>query len=225
MKKLYLLLIVALCAIPISFAQSSKSVSILGDSYSTFEGYIPPGNAGWYTTVPYHDTDVTSVTQTWWHRFIKESGYRLCVNNSFGGSTICHTGYNQEDYSDRSFIARMDNLGCPDILFIYGATNDSWANVPLGAYKYAGWTKEELYQFRPAMAYLLSHITERYINVDIYFLLNADLKPEIKEAVNTVCAHYNVPCIELTGLDLKSGHPSVKGMQQIYEQIKGRMDK
>ncbi|MDR0895734.1 MAG: SGNH/GDSL hydrolase family protein [Prevotellaceae bacterium] len=36
-------------------------------------------------------------------------------------------------------------------------------NVPLGAYKYAGWTKEELYQFRPAMAYLLSHITERYM--------------------------------------------------------------
>jgi len=54
-----------------------------------------------------------------WHKFIKENNYRLCVNNSFSGATICNTGYNQADYSDRSFITRMDKLGCPDIIFIY----------------------------------------------------------------------------------------------------------
>ena len=58
------------------------------------------------------------------HKFIKENNYRLCVNNSFSGATICNTGYNQADYSDRSFITRMDKLGCPDIIFIFGATND-----------------------------------------------------------------------------------------------------
>lgn len=74
---------------------------------------------------------MVSVRNTWWHQFIKENNYRLCVNNSFSGATICHTGYRSEDYSDRSFITRMKALGCPDIIFIFGATNDYWAKSPL----------------------------------------------------------------------------------------------
>lgn len=113
------------------FSQTRKSVSILGDSYSTFENYLQPDtNAVWYFQQPRKNNDVRSVDQTWWYKFIKESGYRLCVNNSFSGATICHTGYRKEDYSDRSFVTRMNNLGCPDLIFIFGATNDSWAGAP-----------------------------------------------------------------------------------------------
>lgn len=220
MKKSYFILLFILCGC-ICFAQKIRTVSILGDSYSTFEGYLlPEANSTWYSVVPYHKTDVTSVRQTWWHKFIKGNGYQLCVNNSYSGATICNTGYNKEDYSDRSFITRMSNLGCPDIIFIYGATNDSWANVPLGNYKYEGWNKEDLYQFRPAMSYMLDYMTNRYLNVDIYMLLNSDLKKEICESVRTVCQHYNVDCIELRDVDKKSGHPSIKGMQQINDQIR-----
>ena len=114
-------------------AQSSKSVSILGDSYSTFQGYLQPDtNAVWYWDSPEaQNTDVHSVRETWWHQFIKKNGYRLCVNNSFSGSTICNSGYKRDkpdyaDYSDRSFVTRMKNLGCPDIIFVFGGTNDSW---------------------------------------------------------------------------------------------------
>lgn len=219
MKRSYFILFFIICC-SISFAQNLKSVSILGDSYSTFEGYLlPETNSTWYCVIPYHETDVTSVKQTWWHRFIKENGYKLCINNSFSGATICNTGYNKEDYSDRSFITRMKNLGCPDVIFIYGATNDSWANVPLGEYKYEGWNKKDLYQFRPAVAYMLDYMTNRYLNVEIYMLLNSDLKEIIKESVRTVCLHYNVSCIELNDIDKKSGHPSIKGMRQINDQI------
>ena len=131
-KSFYLLLLITLYS-SISFAQSLKSISILGDSYSTFEGYLQPDtNSIWYYVSPQQQTDVTSVKQTWWHKFIKENNYRLCINNSFSGATICNTGYNQADYSDRSFITRMDKLGCPDIIFIFGATNDCWAGSPLG---------------------------------------------------------------------------------------------
>ena len=46
-------------------------VSILGDSYSTFEGYIPVGNAVWYDTRPNpKKTDVSDVKHTWWWQFI-----------------------------------------------------------------------------------------------------------------------------------------------------------
>ena len=113
-KSCFLLLLTILCS-SISFAQSLKSISILGDSYSTFEGYLQPDtNSIWYYVSPRQQTDVTSVKQTWWHKFIKENNYRLCVNNSFSGATICNTGYRNEDYSDRSFITRMDQLGCPN---------------------------------------------------------------------------------------------------------------
>jgi lysophospholipase L1-like esterase len=225
MKRIALLVIV-LCINTITLAQSTKSVSVLGDSYSTFGGYMEPSNnALWYTAPPSNDTDVTSVTQTWWHQFIKNNGYRLCVNNSFSGSTICNTGYGGEDYSDRSFITRMDNLGSPDIIFIYGATNDSWAGAPIGDYKYEGWTKQELHAFRPAMAHLLDYVTNRYINVEIYYLLNDFLKPEIKESVKTICNHYGVTCIDIVDIELQSGHPSVKGMQQISDQIEAFLNK
>lgn len=207
--------------------QALKSVSILGDSYSTFEGHVKPSdNAIWYWKKPHLEhTDVSSVTQTWWHLFIKENGYKLCQNNSFSGSTICNTGYNKEDYSDRSFISRMNNLGSPDIILILGATNDSWSGAPIGEYKYSDWTKEELYQFRPAMAYMLHDMKERYPNVEIYFILNNELKPEINESVEAICKHYDIDCVILHDIHKISGHPSIKGMRQIADQLKKFIDK
>ena len=47
-----------------SCAQQQKeirTVAILGDSYSTFDGYIPEGNACWYFTTPQGENDVVSV--------------------------------------------------------------------------------------------------------------------------------------------------------------------
>ena len=156
MKKLGLILFVSLLCSVLSFGQSAKSVAILGDSYSTFDGYMQPDtNNVWYYNYIKHKTDVTSVKQTWWYKFVKENNYKLCVNNSFSGATICNTGYRKKDYTSRSFITRMTNLGNPDIILIFGATNDAWARVPIGSYTYEGWTKEALYQFRPAMAYML----------------------------------------------------------------------
>jgi hypothetical protein len=62
-------------------------------------------------------------------------------------------------------------------------------------------------------------MTDRYINTEIYFLLNNDLREEIDESVKTICARYNVPVIELENIDKLSGHPSVKGMRQIADQV------
>lgn len=82
-------------------AQNVRSVAILGDSYSTFENCVTPDtNAVWYYSYKQDCTDVDSVSQTWWRRFLDDTGLRLTVNNSFSGSTICHTGYNGEDYTN-----------------------------------------------------------------------------------------------------------------------------
>jgi hypothetical protein len=219
MKKITLTILAVLMA-GIAVAQT-KAVSILGDSYSTYEDFVTPAtNELWYYAKNSEQkTDVKDVRQTWWHQLIKENGWRLAVNNSYSGATISYTGYDGNDYSPRSFNTRMDNLGQPDIIFIFGATNDSWAGSPIGDFKYEGIKKADLYEFRPALAHMLRWMTDRYVNTEIYFILNTELKDEINTSVKTICAHYGVPVITLTEVDKISGHPSVKGMRQIADQV------
>lgn len=220
MKNLRLLLSLIVLAVLPSVAQVKPTLAVLGDSYSTFAGFIPEGNACWYNSPADHKrTDVTKVEQTWWWQVANEGGYKLGAIESYSGATICNTGYRDEDYSDRSFVTRCTNLGNPDIILICGATNDSWANAPIGDYKYANWKRVDLYFFRPAMAKMLNDIKLHYPNVEVYFILNTELKKEINESVLEVCKHYDVPVIELEDIDKKSSHPSVKGMKAIAQQV------
>ncbi len=200
------------------------AVSILGDSYSTFEGFITPAtNEMWYYEETRDQTDVDDVTQTWWHKLISDNGYRLCINNSWSGATIGYYGYSGNDYSERSFIRRMNNLGCPDIILIFGGTNDSWAGAPMGEFKYDGLRQDDFFSYRPALAFLLSQMKKRYPNVDIYFIINSELSDELTSSTETICKHYNVPSIRLHDIDKKSGHPSILGMRQIAEQVAAGM--
>lgn len=220
MKNLRLLLSLIVLAVLPSVAQVKPTLAVLGDSYSTFAGFIPEGNACWYNSPADHKrTDVTKVEQTWWWQVANEGGYKLGAIESYSGATICNTGYRDEDYSDRSFVTRCTNLGNPDIILICGATNDSWANAPIGDYKYANWKRVDLYFFRPAMAKMFNDIKLHYPNVEVYFILNTELKKEINESVLEVCKHYDVPVIELVDIDKKSSHPSVKGMKAIAQQV------
>ena len=100
---------------------AKKKVSVLGDSYSTFTGHNPEGYAPFY---PNDRNDVVKVEQTWWDLYIKAMGYELEANNSWGGTTICNTGYGRMDSSKSAFNSRVDMLGNPDIIFIFGGTND-----------------------------------------------------------------------------------------------------
>ena len=135
MHYLKILSLSLLCSL--SACAQKPSISVLGDSYSTFEGYVTPStNEMWYYEENGNKTDVDDVTETWWWQVAKEGGYKLCVNNSYSGSTIGYRGYDGNDYSDRSFLTRMDNLGNPDVILIFGATNDSWAGEPVGEYKF-----------------------------------------------------------------------------------------
>lgn len=198
------------------------TVSILGDSYSTFEGYLTPDTLGtwYYANKPdVKRTDVCSVEETWWWQVIDLMGWQLEANNSYSGATICNTGYHGKDRTFKSFVTRMNNLGHPDVIFIFGGTNDDWANSPIGKYKYNDISRSDLFQFRPAMAYLLCKVQELYPKASVYFISNSDQKPVISESIETICRHYQVPLIQLKGIDKRSGHPTVKGMRQIAQQV------
>lgn len=204
-----------------AFAQ--QKVSILGDSYSTFVGQVSPEwNYVWYygeNTAPENPNDVRSVDQTWWKIYLDRSGNVLEKNNSFSGATICGTGYEKEDYSDRAFIVRMYNLGNPDIIFVFGGTNDSWAGAPIGEYKYADFSKADLMTFRPAFAYMLSELKKLYPDAEIINLTNSELSDDVTTSMDEICRAYGVKNIQLRDIDKQWGHPSQAGMRAIADQI------
>lgn len=204
-----------------AFAQ--KRVSILGDSYSTFNGYVTPAtNACWYfgegKNADKRNT-LATVEETWWYRLAHDHGLTLDVNNSYSGTTVCLTGYRGEDASDRAFITRMFNLGKPDILLVFGGTNDSWAGSPVGEYMYDNWTKEDLYAFRPAFAYMLHNLKQLYPKARIYNITNSELSEQVTQSMDVICRHYGVKNIMLHDIDKQGGHPSSKGMESISRQV------
>ncbi|SEE15524.1 Lysophospholipase L1 [Prevotella aff. ruminicola Tc2-24] len=214
MKKLIILTLMAVVSVAVS--AQTKKVSILGDSYSTFQGVIPAHYSSFY---PNDRNDVVEVEQTWWSLYIKAKGYQLEKNDSWGGTTICGTGYGGMDFSRNNFIARVDSLGNPDIIFLFGGTNDAWAKSPVGEYQYADWTKEDCMSFRPALACLLEKLQKRYPSAVVYALLNSELAESINESFREICKHYNVQLIELHDIDKQNGHPSISGMKSICEQL------
>lgn len=216
----FIILLLAVC-----LTTYAQRVSILGDSYSTFEDFVTPStNELWYfaknDTVK---TDVNRVEDTWWWQVINNGGYKLEVNNSYSGATIGYTGYNGNDYTERSFIKRMYNIGSPDIILVFGGTNDNWAKEPIGEYKYSNWKQGDFYSFRPAMAYMVNWIKLHHPNVITYYIINTDLRPDVVESMKTICNHYNVPYIQLKNIDKNYGHPTVKGMRAIAEQVSAAM--
>ena len=226
MKKNLLSLLFALLIPLLVCAQNRPRVSVLGDSYSTFQGYIPEGNEAWYyTPVDTSRTDVENVTQTWWWQVINQAGCLIEKNDSYSGATVSYHGYDNQDYSARAFVTRLPRLGSPDVIFIFGGTNDDWSGAELGEYKYDNFTRSDLFTYRPALANLFQQAKERYPNVKIFFLINDVLSKELKESTIIICNHYDIPYIEFKDIDKKLRHPTIKGMKAMAQQVLDYLNK
>ena len=128
-----------------SFA--GKVVSIMGDSISTFEGWIPiedGHNLNHRKRYPQYNL-FDDVRLTWWHRLTTNLGAKLGVNDSWAGSMIHNSQtVNSGDKGPdacMSSITRITNLGSngtPDLIFLYGGTNDAARDVTLGTFEYPG---------------------------------------------------------------------------------------
>lgn len=208
--------VIAVTMIAAAGNAQTKKVSILGDSYSTFQGVNPEGYAPFY---PDANNDVKEVSQTWWSLYNEAMGYTLEVNDSWGGTTICNTGYFRRNVANSSFNSRLWKLGNPDIIFVFGGTNDAWANAPLGEYKYSDISKEDCNTLRPALAYTLDALKRIYPKATVYAILNSELKEDVNESFREVCKHCGVQLIELHDIEKQNGHPSVNGMKAICDQL------
>ncbi len=200
-----------------------KNAIIIGDSYSTYNGHIPEG----YPTY-YPGADVDSVDKTWWGRLGKQADIKWIQNNSWSGSPLGFTGYNGTDCSKfGSFIARYRQLreagffeeNKIDTVFVFGGTNDSWANAPLGEIKLSDWTDDELFNVLPAICYLTCILKTDLPDADIILIINSGIKPEIQDCFEVAAKHFGVKSIRLHDIDKVGNHPTAKGMQAICDQV------
>lgn len=200
------------------------NMMILGDSYSTFEGYIPLGNATYYK----EDTEgnnVSSVYETWWDLYANRVGANIIRNESWSGTTICNTGYNGTDASNISFIARIEKLISKgyfsdnriDKLFILGGTNDSWAASPVGEPKYEGFTANDKKQVLPALCCIIDEVKNISPDTEIVLIINSDLSAEITDGQEAVAEHYSLKYLKLHDIEKQTSHPTVNGMKAISE--------
>ena len=107
-------------------------VSIIGDSISTFAGWVPNGY-GCHYPKDQEGYDVNSVDKTWWHRLIYHylPSARLDMNLSYAGTTVVKNSAEDSGnyYYGKDFCARYiecGGMGRPDVIFIHGGTNDCW---------------------------------------------------------------------------------------------------
>ena len=85
--------------------------------------------------------------------------------------------------------------------------------------KGADWTTDDCKSFRPAPACLTDKLQKRYPKAEICFILNSELKEPVNESMREVCKHYNIKLIELHDIEKQNGHPLIKGVKSICEQL------
>lgn len=138
-----------------------KSLSILGDSISTFTGYIPSGNANFYNG---SNCGVRSVNDTWWKKLIDATGMTLNLNNSWSGSgaTSCLSVAS-------AGATRATNLGTdPDIIIVYIGINDFKEEIGIGTYDGSGEFPTSIATFREAYSIMLDRILTTYKHSEVY---------------------------------------------------------
>lgn len=139
-----------------------KKFSFLGDSITTFSGWLYPSeNRTYYTG---QNAGVSSVSDTWWYKLMNALGGTLEVNNSWSGSAVS----NVRDESSKSGVKRCTNLGNPDVIIVRMGTNDFYYGAALGTYdgKTAIPTSETT--FSDAFGKMLGLIMETYKTAEIW---------------------------------------------------------
>lgn len=162
-----------------------KWVSILGDSISTYAGWVPEGNA-----TEYPSQDVTDVTKTWWHKLLTKLGAKLCVNQSWNGRKVADTDsgddhpscvknatnklhrevgttYINLDGTTEIATKRQD----PDIILILVGINDFNGQIPKGSPTLEGSQEYNDSDFAKSYEAMLMNITGyNYKTAKIYCL-------------------------------------------------------
>lgn len=146
------------------------TVSIHGDSISTYENWIPYGYNNFYPM----SGEVTDVLDTWWIQMFDDTGMKLCANASSAGSTCAGDSTDAEDpqvgCDDFRVTDLSDQNGAyPDIIIVFMGTNDLLGNITLGDNDGTKAVEEGFIDnFSDAYALMLDKLENYYPAAEIY---------------------------------------------------------
>lgn len=155
---------------PEEAGQTVPTVSILGDSISTFKDYIP---AGYYDFFP-ENGQVSDVDDTWWKRVIDDKGWTLCVNGSSSGATCAGDSAGTDNPQCGCNEFRTGALygpdgQAPDVIIVYMGTNDLLQSIPMGDNDGTGQVAEgQVSTFSDAYTLMLDKLLANYPASKIY---------------------------------------------------------
>lgn len=200
------------------------SFSILGDSYSTYDGYIPEEYCHYYPN-PDKVDDVLGVEDTWWKKLEQQYGMRLLVNDSYSGSTVCNQVRESLPASSAFTIRTKEcNFSSPDgedpnYIIVFGGTNDDWLGRTIGAVQLQNWTDADLRCVLPAYCYALQNLKKRYPQSKIVTVANNEIDATLAEGIRCASEYFGCIHIPLKNIDKQNGHPTLRGMNKIATQI------
>jgi len=221
-----------------------KVFSIMGDSISTFAGYIPTADGFNRTHLARYPQDnlLTDVYATWWMQAIVDLDAKLGINDSWRGATVsgAHpvTSGDTGENAAMSNLVRIQNLGSngtPDVILFYGGTNDIAHVSKIGSFDLESapstvdLTTMKWDNLADAYSHTLLRMKHYYPDAIILALLPtytasyySDARlAQANETLVDICEYYGVPYIDLrdcgiTADDLPDGiHPGEHGMDLI----------
>lgn len=236
---------------------SGKRLSILGDSISTF-GVPDQNNATGTWTYPgnrcrYPQSNLfTNVDYCYWKRLLDNFNMVLGINESWAGSRVSNTQSTDSGdlgpnrcMSSQTRIGHLGENGTPDIILVYGGTNDAGGNVTIGTFNTENpidYTAEQIAAlpvatFADAYRAMLIRLLKTYptariivilpnFTVSYYSITNLDLYVEV---VKEACDFFGIKYIDIRtagitvynqGSYFPDGiHPNAAGMELLYKTI------
>lgn len=220
--------------------------SVLGNSISTYSGYIPNGYANYYTA------SKLAVKDTWWMLLSAKDDYELASNASWAGSSVANkSGKNANSYfTSETRIKALSSKGIPDIILVLGGTND-WGDNSGYLGDYPADDNYDLKEFRGAYSYLVAQLKEKYPSTDIICCSIIPRRQsrsqkndygvtqiEIDESIKYICNRHNILYIDMSICGIEKNinkytidglHPNKEGMkiiaEYIYSQLKENLCK
>lgn len=201
-----------------------KTVSILGDSISTYKSHIPDGYSAFY---PYPTADFGDVNQTWWMRVINNLGMKFHKNNSYSGSCVSTGTGSSGTTNDARLKELLKGTTAPDIILILMGANDCGSsNVSLSTFK-------DSYKIMLDKIKVLCPDSEIYlINLQTSGLYELDEQEKYNAVIGEYAEQYNLPLVDISNLYTKdtykdyvvdSCHPNKAGMIAMSDLIISEM--
>lgn len=145
---------------------SGKYFSVLGDSISSYEGYISDGlYAG------YNESYNMSVKDMWWYEMARLTGMNVCEINASAGSGVTDLGEPQFKGNGERCM-KLDRPGClPDVIFVFLGINDFFNQVDYSV-------------FQNEYMEMVSKIKSTYPKAEVFLCTYFELPGEYKAGVD-----------------------------------------